>query len=251
MVKSRKSTKAKGEGSSAQKIVKRQIQLFNDDVIVCLECGEEFATLHNHLSQAHNLRANEYLAKYGLPDDFPLVAKNARERMRIQEHPNRIKYATPSDITNDEDDQRRLKVHMKLRSPQDPAVPLDLSVIHGKGFVVLDDGRMVKQLSKYLQDQAKMTFEEYCEKWGLPDCYPKGCNSWFFKRPEEIAALREAEEARLAAKASGTPWPEWRRLEAEAEAARPKSERTSVRSRIRVRGGRPIKRTRRSSLRSD
>lgn len=186
-----------GEDGKPRRIVTRQIKLFNDDVIVCLECGGEFTALHKHLQYQHNMTPEEYLAKYGLPSDFPLVAKNCLDKMRDQKHPNRTNFPKPHEIAPDLDDRQRLKKHIATRLPDDPAVPLDLSVVPEKGFIVLDDGRLVKQLHRYLKVQAKMSFEEYCEKWGLPDCYPRTLTSKFFKRPDEIAKLRAAERTRL------------------------------------------------------
>ena len=173
----------------ARKIVERHIKLYTDDYILCLECGLEFAALHNHLAQKHKLSAEEYLAKYGLPDDFPLVAKNMVKRQSIQAHPNRVRFPKPEDITQDKDDLRRLRAHQKTKGSDDPAVPLDLSA-WPDGFIVLYDGRKVKQLQRYLVKQLGMSFEDYLTEWGLPACYPKTHSSRFFKRPEEIEQLR-------------------------------------------------------------
>ncbi len=50
-----------------------------DDHIVCLECGGKFKSLRRHLKSRHNLSPEEYRAKWGLPADYPMVAKNYRE----------------------------------------------------------------------------------------------------------------------------------------------------------------------------
>ncbi len=50
-----------------------------DDYIVCLECGGKFKSLRRHLKSRHNLTPEEYRAKWGLPADYPMVAKNYRE----------------------------------------------------------------------------------------------------------------------------------------------------------------------------
>ena len=50
-----------------------------DDHIVCLECGGKFKSLRRHLKSRHNLTPEEYRAKWGLPADYPMVAKNYRE----------------------------------------------------------------------------------------------------------------------------------------------------------------------------
>lgn len=217
-----------------RRIVTRQIQLFNDDVIVCLECGGEFKSLPAHLARKHGLTPEQYLEKYGLPPDFPMIAKNSADLIKLQHHPDRIKFPKPQDITSDKDDLRRLRLHMKKRQPHEPAVPLDLSVIHRVGFIVLEDGRIVKQLHKYLEHQAKTTFEAYRQKWGLPDCYPTTCNSWFFKNPDQVNELRNAEESRVKAEEHGTSWPpEVSENDGEdpTQEAAPKSTRTRIRDR--------------------
>ncbi len=50
-----------------------------DDYIVCLECGGKFKSLRRHLNSRHGLTPEEYRAKWGLPADYPMVAKNYRE----------------------------------------------------------------------------------------------------------------------------------------------------------------------------
>ncbi len=42
--------------------------------IVCLEDGKKLKMLKRHLRTAFNLSPNEYREKWGLPDDYPLVA---------------------------------------------------------------------------------------------------------------------------------------------------------------------------------
>ena len=50
-----------------------------DDHIFCLECGAKFKSLRRHLNSRHGLTPEEYRAKWGLPADYPMVAKNYRE----------------------------------------------------------------------------------------------------------------------------------------------------------------------------
>lgn len=50
-----------------------------DDYIICLECGGQFKSLRRHLNSRHGLSPEEYRAKWGLPADYPMVAKNYRE----------------------------------------------------------------------------------------------------------------------------------------------------------------------------
>ena len=42
--------------------------------IVCLEDGKRFKVLKSHLRTAYNLTPEEYRRKWGLPDDYPMVA---------------------------------------------------------------------------------------------------------------------------------------------------------------------------------
>ena len=50
-----------------------------DDYIVCLECGGKFKSLRRHLKSRHDLTPEEYRAKWNLPADYPMVAKNYHE----------------------------------------------------------------------------------------------------------------------------------------------------------------------------
>ena len=46
------------------------------DYIVCLEDGKKFKSLKRHLRTHHDLAPAEYREKWGLADDYPLVAPN-------------------------------------------------------------------------------------------------------------------------------------------------------------------------------
>lgn len=46
------------------------------DHITCLECGEQFATIKQHLRKTHNLTPDEYRLKWGLFSDYPMAAPN-------------------------------------------------------------------------------------------------------------------------------------------------------------------------------
>jgi len=45
-----------------------------DEYVVCLEDGKHFKSLKRHLHTHHNLSPEEYRARWGLPDDYPVVA---------------------------------------------------------------------------------------------------------------------------------------------------------------------------------
>ena len=44
------------------------------DYIVCLEDGKKFKSLKRHLRTHYNLSPEEYREKWGLPNDYPMVA---------------------------------------------------------------------------------------------------------------------------------------------------------------------------------
>ncbi len=48
--------------------------------IVCLEDGKKLKTLKRHLRIAHGLSPQEYRKKWGLPEDYPMVAPKSAER---------------------------------------------------------------------------------------------------------------------------------------------------------------------------
>jgi predicted transcriptional regulator len=50
------------------------------DYIVCLEDGKRFKMLKGHLRSAYNMSPDDYRSKWGLPDDYPMVAPNYREK---------------------------------------------------------------------------------------------------------------------------------------------------------------------------
>jgi predicted transcriptional regulator len=46
------------------------------DYIICLENGKKFKSLKRHLSSRFNMTPDEYRLKWGLPQDYPMVAPN-------------------------------------------------------------------------------------------------------------------------------------------------------------------------------
>ena len=44
------------------------------DFLICLEDGKQFKSLKRHLRTAYNMTPEGYRAKWGLPDDYPMVA---------------------------------------------------------------------------------------------------------------------------------------------------------------------------------
>jgi predicted transcriptional regulator len=46
------------------------------DYLVCLEDGRRFKSLKRHLRTRYNMTPEQYRAKWGLPADYPMVARN-------------------------------------------------------------------------------------------------------------------------------------------------------------------------------
>jgi predicted transcriptional regulator len=44
--------------------------------IICLEDGRKFKTLKRHLKAAYGMTPEQYREKWGLPEDYPMVASN-------------------------------------------------------------------------------------------------------------------------------------------------------------------------------
>ncbi|MXV44638.1 MucR family transcriptional regulator [Saccharibacter sp. 17.LH.SD] len=53
------------------------------DYIVCLEDGKKLKMLKRHLQSNYGLSPEQYREKWGLPDDYPLVAPNYAERRSV------------------------------------------------------------------------------------------------------------------------------------------------------------------------
>ena len=53
--------------------IKRSVQ---PDFIICLENGKRFKSLKRHLKTHFDMTPDEYRAKWGLPNDYPMVAPN-------------------------------------------------------------------------------------------------------------------------------------------------------------------------------
>jgi predicted transcriptional regulator len=50
-----------------------------NDYIICLEDGKKFKSLKRHLRTAYNMSPEQYREKWGLPQDYPMVAPNYAE----------------------------------------------------------------------------------------------------------------------------------------------------------------------------
>ena len=49
------------------------------DFLICLDDGKKFKTLKRHLRMAYGMTPEEYRAKWGLPNDYPMVAPSYAE----------------------------------------------------------------------------------------------------------------------------------------------------------------------------
>lgn len=52
---------------------------FTNDYVICLEDGRKFKSLKRHLRVHYGLTPEQYRAKWGLPDDHPIVAPGYAE----------------------------------------------------------------------------------------------------------------------------------------------------------------------------
>jgi predicted transcriptional regulator len=50
-----------------------------NDYIICLEDGKKFKSLKRHLRTSYNMSPEQYREKWGLPQDYPMVAPNYAE----------------------------------------------------------------------------------------------------------------------------------------------------------------------------
>jgi predicted transcriptional regulator len=50
------------------------------ETITCLDCGRKAKMLKRHLTTAHSMTPDEYRARWSLPKDYPMVARNYAAR---------------------------------------------------------------------------------------------------------------------------------------------------------------------------
>ena len=59
-------------------------QSVHEDYLICLEDGQKYKSLKRHLRTKFELTPKAYREKWGLPTDYPMVARNySRERSRL------------------------------------------------------------------------------------------------------------------------------------------------------------------------
>lgn len=52
------------------------------DYVICLEDGRRMKMLKRHLKRTYNMSAEQYIRKWGLPEDYPLSCRAFREQRR-------------------------------------------------------------------------------------------------------------------------------------------------------------------------
>ena len=68
-----------GQGDAATEPLKPAVSVkksITPDYIVCLEDGKKFKSLKRHLRTQYNVTPEQYREKWGLPQDYPMVAPN-------------------------------------------------------------------------------------------------------------------------------------------------------------------------------
>lgn len=55
---------------------KHQSESITADYLICLEDGKPYRSLKRHLKSQYNMTPDEYRKKWGLPEDYPMVAPN-------------------------------------------------------------------------------------------------------------------------------------------------------------------------------
>jgi len=73
---------------------------YTDEYILCLEDGVRVKFLRRHLQSHYGMTVEEYLHKWGLPADYPLVPKNyIKRRRRMLEEMKRAEAGKPPKYT--------------------------------------------------------------------------------------------------------------------------------------------------------
>ena len=80
-------TTAQSEGEGTEPAAKPAVSVrksVQENVLICLECGQKFKSLKRHLMTYHGLTPEAYRAKWDLPASYPMVAPAyAEKRSRL------------------------------------------------------------------------------------------------------------------------------------------------------------------------
>lgn len=131
--------------------IKDPIDSIQTNQIVCLECGEAFSILTEIHLDVHDLTSDEYRRKYGFKPNQRLAAR-----------------MLPGDVQEPKDSIQEDKV---------------ICLECGKSFQVLTKA--------HLENEHKLSKEEYCEKHGLPSKQKLSCGSILSKRKKDTPKGQE------------------------------------------------------------
>jgi predicted transcriptional regulator len=174
--------------------------------LISFEDGKSYHMLKRHLTKL-GLTPEAYRARWGLPDDYPMVApfytrKRARlaKRTRLGHYDREAGKLLPEDQTKSPEPRgsgvRRRQgaaAALKAKAPVAPAVPAPVFVasdrprrqaaprrltakeiaasIQDTFLICFEDGEPYRMLSRHLR-LFGLTPDAYRAKWGLPDDYP-------------------------------------------------------------------------------
>ena len=147
------------------------------DRIICLECGRSMRVLKSHLNHVHDMPAEEYRAKWGLPDDYPRIAENTR-----LEYAERAKSSTGNLEKARAANRRKFEERQAAKAPV-PAFNPEKSV-RDDSIVCLDCGKPFLVLTTHIMKSHHTNPDAYRAKWGLPDNYPMTANDYSLRMME-------------------------------------------------------------------
>lgn len=93
----------KDDGTSTTEPAVSVSESVTPDYIVCLEDGKKLKMLKRHLKTFYNLSIDDYRRKWGLPEDYPVVAPNyAKTRSNLARNMGLGKKVLDDDNNTDE-----------------------------------------------------------------------------------------------------------------------------------------------------
>lgn len=101
-----------------------------------------------------------------------------------------------------------------LRAPGDPFCPPEESIVENGNFLIcLESGKKLKMLRRHLNEMYGMTFEYYCEKWGLPKGYPAAAPKYSEQkakaaRNQKFGQYDRATKGKKKARGTVITWPQ-------------------------------------------
>ena len=95
-------------------------QSVRQDYVVCLDCGYRAKTLRRHISTRHRLSRDEYLTRWGLRKDHPLIAPAYREQCSTMAKALGFGRRPKAQITPARTSPARVSADADLRSAEKP-----------------------------------------------------------------------------------------------------------------------------------